>query len=379
MRSKKKWFSRPQVALLVGGAVLIISLLIFGTIRSFYTNISTGSRRGPTPAPEQTEFGVLLMGYGGGSHEGTYLTDTIMALHINTKTKQAVLVSVPRDTWVRIPADGGAAFYSKINAAYQMGLFPKNYPRLLDQFHGEQGAADLIKGLLRTITGIKTDYYLAIDFAGFHKAVDILGGLDINVQKGFDDYEYPIEGKKDDTCGKDEAQFQEALLIATDSPELAFPCRFEHLHFEKGLTHMDGETALKFVRSRHSAEDGGDFARARRQQEFLAALREKVLSIGFLPKIIPLMNELDDHIRTDAPPELIQKFIGEAGSASQYRVTQVVLSTDNYLKNSVSADRQYILISKQGQDVWTKLRGDIQVLLQGGSLTPSPSAGVMKN
>ena len=75
----------------------------------------------------------------------------------------------------------------------------------------------------------------------------------------------------------------------TASPQDAFPCRYEHLHFNTGVQHMDGKTALKYVRSRHALQDGGDFGRASRQQRFLSAVKDKVLSVTFIPKIVPLM------------------------------------------------------------------------------------------
>lgn len=197
----------------------------------------------------------------------------------------------------------------------------------------------------------------------------------MNVERSFSDYEYPITGKEDDLCGvspDDTAKLEELEKIATNSPNLAYPCRYETLTFNVGEQHMDGETALKFVRSRHSAQDGGDFNRARRQQLFLQAIKEKVLSIGFIPKVLPLMNSLEKNIRTDISLDLMQKLLKEASSASNYSIHQIVLDTDTYLKNGVSADRQFILLSREGEGNWTALQHDIQNYINNITPTPSP-------
>ena len=350
--------NRKNIILGVLLLIVVVAVVFFQLSRNFYSNIYTG--KSGTEVKDKTQYSILLMGYGGGAHEGTYLTDTMMVVTIDTQKKKATFVSLPRDIWSKIPIDEGG--HAKLNSIYQMGLFPRNYPAIPEKYRG--------KKVIGYILGIDIDYYRTIDFSRFTKAVDTLGGIDVVVQKSFDDWQYPIEGKKDDTCGKVDGDLETALLVATDSPELAFPCRFEHLHFDAGRQHMDGETALKFVRSRHSLEDGGDFARASRQQVFLAAMRAKVLSIGFISKIIPLVNELEDHIRTDLPFDLLQKGLKEY--TDTYTTSSVLLSTDNYLESAYSQDRQYILQPKAGIDVWTEVRQAVKNEIEGISPTINP-------
>lgn len=357
-------------------AVVAGILRLFSATSAFYRHIYTPGSTAKEEA-KKTDFDIVLMGYGGGNHEGTYLTDTLMIAHIDTVTKKVTLISIPRDTWARIPGTGEKSLHAKINSIYQMGLFSKQFPAIIGKYRGEQGAAELIKDTLQYITGRDVDYYVAIDFAGFQKAVDVLGGVDITVDRAFDDYRYPVEGKKDDPCGKEGVDLEEAVKAATESPELIFPCRYEHLHFDVGPTHMSGETALKFVRSRQSAEDGGDFARARRQQLFLEALRKKIISIGFIPKIIPLMDEMGMHIRTDVPPEVLKKFVNEADNLGEYKIEHVILTTDNYLKATYSPDRQYILVPQEGVDRWVRLKKVISDTIRG--ITPTPSTSVIKS
>lgn len=364
--------------LLIGSALIIFFILAFAVARinSLYTRINTQSENWGTPIPkEKTVFNILLMGYGGPGHDGAYLTDTMIFASIDTENKHVTLVSIPRDIWVQIPTDTEEIFARKINSVYQTGLFKDNYPAVPAKYDGEQGAGDLVKETISDITGQTVDNYIAIDFSGFKQIVDTLGGVTIDVERPFTDFQYPIDGKEDDLCGldpEDEEGFEEKENIATESPQLAYPCRYEELRFEAGEQTMDGETALKFVRSRHSPEDGGDFNRARRQQLFLEAIRDRVLSIGFLPKILPLMNDLEENVRTDMPIELIQKFLAEAPNIRDYSIDQVVLTDDNYVEHDISDDGQYILISKDGEFRWNTFQRDLMLYMEGITPTPSP-------
>ena len=131
------------------------------------------------------------------------------------------------------------------------------------------------------VTGQDINYGVRIDFSGFVKAVDIIGGLDINVDNTLDDYEYPISGKEDESCGYSDEDIK--AFSATSPAELdiqqKFTCRYMHVHFDKGPNHMNGETALEYVRSRHAiGVEGGDFARSKRQEKVINAFKNKVLS-----------------------------------------------------------------------------------------------------
>lgn len=345
-------------------AIVFFSLLFFAfKLNRFYKKIYTPEKNNQTnikPEKEKRIFNILLLGYGGQGHDGAYLTDTIILVRMDTKKKKVALISIPRDLAVKVPTKKGGGFYSKINAVYQMGFFPRKYPNLPDQFKGEKNSPRLIKLIISKITGFPVDNYLALDFAGFKKGVDILGGVDVYVDKAFDDYQYPIAGRENDLCGREEKELPQLEKLATESPQLAFPCRYEHLHFNQGLTHMDGETALKYVRSRHSLQDGGDFGRAKRQQRFLEAVKDKVLSISFIPKIIPLLDQMENHLKTDIPVSRIKQILNQAKYADQYQIIRIVLSTDNVLTSSHSSYNGYILIPKKGRDHWKEVKSFIK-------------------
>ena len=232
---------------------------------------------------------MLLLGIAGGKHDGATLTDTIVVASYNLKTDRVYLISIPRDLWL-------PSLQSKANAVYQIGL--------------TQGdGLPLVKTIFGNVTGLPIHYGLRVDFSGFVRAVDTLGGIEVMVERSFDDYNYPIAGKEEDLCGytEEEREFSEEEAknlniesgkrklfissegqIATDSAEEGqgakyFTCRFEHIGFEKGLTAMNGEEALKYVRSRHGTnEEASDFARSKRQQKALDAVRTKVLSLDTL-------------------------------------------------------------------------------------------------
>lgn len=358
--------------------------------KSTYKN---GEKKAP-PVVAKTQFNFLLMGFGGEGHDGPYLTDSMMVFHIDLKKNTISLISLPRDLWVKMPTKTKEVFHSKINSVYQMGMYEwKNFPGVKV---AKTGTPQLVKDAVQTITGLTIDNVITVDFTGFAKSVDALGGIDVKVQKTFDDYEYPIEGKDKDLCGKDEdfAKIEKYLkpgydeeekkrLFAekpeletffkniTEEPKDAFPCRYEHLHFDAGITHMDGETALKYVRSRHSLQDGTDFGRAARQQQFVQAVKEKILNVGIVAKIFPLMEEMKQHVTTDISGDDIKKFISEAKDAKNYRIISIHMSDTDYLRSSFSDYGGYILIPRAGEDNWK----EVHTMIQNGILeiTPTPT------
>ena len=132
---------------------------------------------------------VLLLGNAGGTHDGPYLTDSIIVASYNLKTHKVTMVSIPRDLWIE-----GAK--GKVNAIYEIG----------EAKYG--GGLKYTEDKIDDILGIPIHYGVRIDFRGFAKAVDLVGGVDIEVEKTFDDYNYPIEGKENDLCGNLEKEVE---------------------------------------------------------------------------------------------------------------------------------------------------------------------------
>ncbi len=216
---------------------------------------------------ENDRINILLLGIGGKGHDGGQLTDTIIAASVKPSTKQASMLSIPRDLAVPIEGSG----FGKINSIAA-------YAEQSDPGSGGLASSQAIGDLLNA----PMDYYVRVDFSGFEKVIDQIGGVDVFVDNTLDDYAYPILGNEDNTD---------------------YYSRYEHLHIDQGWQHMDGSLALKYARSRHGVGgEGSDFARARRQQKILSAVKEKIISANFLlnpTRVSSLISTLHGNISTN--------------------------------------------------------------------------------
>lgn len=327
----------------------------------------------PTPDP-LAPYSILLMGYGGGVHEGGKLTDSIMLAQIRPRDEVVRLISIPRDLWVPIPISETETVSRKINEAYVVGLDDKKYPNKKAEFAGEAGGGELSKHVIEQVIGIKPNYFATIDFDGFTKIIDSLGGVDIKVARTFDDPYYPIEEKTNDTCGKPEEEIKAIeATMSGEKLEHEYSCRYENLHFDKGVQHMDGTMALKYARSRHSNMDGGDFNRAERQKLVVTAIRDKIMSVGFIPKIIPTIQTLTRHITTDVDFSKMSELVTKIPEVSGYKIISIALTDANVLKNAKASTGQFILSPKLGENNFSEIKTFIE---NNGILTITPTATV---
>ncbi len=276
---------------------------------------------------------LLLMGMGGAGHEGALLTDSMLVLSYNHNTKVIHLISLPRDLWVD-------SLKTKINAAY---------------YYGEQkqpgGGLILAKSAATELTGLPIHYGFTIDFAGFEKAIDLIGGVNINIERSFDDYQYPIPGL--------ENTYPESL-------------RYEHLRFEAGLEHMNGERALKFVRTRHAeGDEGTDFARSHRQQLVLLAFKDQLVSTQTLlspQRLSELIDLYSQYTNTDIVGTEYTAFARLVLLLKRDQIKSITLSTGDEKTNELGIlenpknrnpyQGQYILIARDGN--WNALKQYIQ-------------------
>ena len=294
---------------------------------------------------------ILLLGYGGGAHSGTYLTDSIIVANIDFENNQTNLITIPRDLWVKIPVNGYDGPYAKINAAYAYGRDERSYPNKLPQFDGERGAGKLAKHVVSQVTGLKIDYYASIDFEGFKEIVDTLNGVSINVENAFTDYTYPngLENVNGYECS--------ASVQSQNSQ-----CRYKVVKFEKGEQIMDGDRALEYVRSRHAAGvEGSDYARSKRQQLLIAAIEDKALSLGVLPHIFELMDTVADHFMTDLSFAEIKDLIGVAEQIDLEDAKQISITDPKarLLISSFSSDGQWILMPRAGAGKYSDIHLEI--------------------
>ena len=182
-------------------------------------------------------------------------SDTLMIATLDPDKNQAALLSVPRDTRVKIKGHG----FDKINAAYAYG--------------GRKLTQETIESLLNT----HIDHYIKINVHGFTKIIDALGGIDIDVEKRMY-YEDPW----DDDGGL-------------------------YIDLQPGMQHMDGKTAITYVRYR---DEEGDIGRIKRQQNFMKAVMDKLVSPTIIPKLPAIVSAVSDSVETDMSVSEILSFLG---------------------------------------------------------------------
>lgn len=261
---------------------------------------------------------ILLLGMGGLNHSGGTLTDTIILNSIQPSTKKVSLMSLPRDLVVPIENMG----WKKINSVNAYAEKDKK---------GSGGLASC--QAISDILALPIDYYVRVDFQGFINIVDKIGGVTVDVENTFDDYSYPVMGRED---------------------AANYYSRYEHLHFDAGVQTMDGSTALKYARSRHGyGKEGSDFARAKRQQKIITAVKEKILSKDMIFKpmmIVDIINELSDHIDTNLKIWEIIKLWDIAKSVDSANIKSSVIDNgpNGLLVNGRGDGGAYILEPRSG-------------------------------
>lgn len=219
----------------------------------------------PLPKDEHGFTNFLLLGQGDEGHDGVDLTDTIILASIDPRTKSAAMISIPRDLYMRTARMGAG----RVNALYRDFKSHLMYREKLGKDEAERAAMQELATELSNTFGIELHHVVKVDFIAFVQAVDALGGVDVMVPEDLYDPEYPT----------DNYGYQVFSVLA-------------------GLQHMDGETALKYARSRHSTSD---FDRSRRQQDLIQALADKAKADGTLTdpgRITSLLRIMDQHVAT---------------------------------------------------------------------------------
>ena len=380
---------RKKLLLIVLG--LIFLAVLVKVVVSLWPAVPTAARvvfhPGATLKETNGRTNLVLLGIGGGTHDGPDLTDTIIFASINWKANTVTLVSIPRDLWIPSVQNDTV---KKINEVYSLG--ENNTP--------PTGLRDAEK-VVSLVTGQQVHYGIRLDFQGFIDAIDAIGGVDVNVQHTLDDYNYPISGKEDDTCNHtpEELQAFNASESSSLTPDLDtftfFPCRFKHLHFDPGFTHMYGETALEFARSRHaSGAEGTDFARSARQQLVIEAVRNKLITSAFFSpgKILNLFGIVKSSIDTDIADTDLGLFLDKLPQLKTAKILSNVIDFGNYatgragllkeVNGSADYSYAYVLIPRVGNGNFTEIQQYVSCVLTKNScsvskapITPLPSSG----
>ena len=273
--------------------------------------------RSALPGENEGRTNVLLLGKANEKSAGQNLTDTIMIASFDFSRKKIALISLPRDLYVEIP---GTHSFTKLNALYEM-----------DQKNGD--GAKTVERAVSDVTGLPIHAFAALDYDGFVDIVNIVGGVSVYVEKDLFDQKFP-------------------------GPNYSY----ETFSIRKGWQDLDGATALKYVRERHSDPEG-DFGRAKRQQEILSALKKKAFSFQTLMNpvaISGIINTLGNHIRTDLSFEEILDFVRLVGEFDTKNIATAVFDAwkkDSLLRVShvpVGPVSMFILLPRTGD--WSETR-----------------------
>ncbi|MCX4971393.1 MULTISPECIES: LCP family protein [unclassified Streptomyces] len=309
-----------------------------GNIKSVDINQALGTDR-PTKVDNGSE-NILVLGsdtrsgsnekLGGGTDDGSARSDTAMVVHVYEGHKSASVVSIPRDTLVERPsctdANGvthDAASEVMFNSAYSTG-----------------GAACAVK-TVESMSGIRMDHYIEVDFSGFQKLIDDLGGVKITTTQDIDD---------------------------PDS----------HLNLTAGTHTLNGEQALGLVRTRHGVGDGSDLGRIQLQQAFIKALMNQVKSIGLLTsptKLLELADTATNAITTDSDLKSVNDLVSFAGGLKGISSSKMTMVTMPVQYDSANANRVLIDEAKD-KLVWDALKND-QVIPK--SATEGTATGTAKD
>ncbi len=268
----KKTFLNSTFAILLVFAIFLA--LVFLKANFTFSKISVNSQGsghelpvyllpelGDLPKPNNAQLNILLLGQRGeGEPFGGLLTDSLILVSLNKNKGIVSLISIPRDLYVPMP---NSSQRDKINAVYAWGY----------EHGGIAKGIRYIKDTVSRVTGLYVDNVVIVNFKAFEEFIDALGGIDVYLKNDF------LENKQwwCDEHGRNCKSF----------------------FLPKGKNHLDGRTALFYVRSRFSSSD---FDRARRQQQVLLAIKRKAFSLGFLTNpanVLKFLTLLGDNVRTD--------------------------------------------------------------------------------
>ncbi len=278
-------------------------LNFFETVKNFIfhpNNILIGQN--------EDRINILLLGVGGPGHDGPFLSDTNIIVSIKPSTREVALVSVPRDLGALVGNHG----WRKINSADAFG-----------EAERPGGGGEYARQVFENTFNLKIPYYLRVDFTAFEELINEMNGINVNVPTSFTDTTYP-------------------------GPNFSYTT----IHFDAGPQTMDGEHALIFARSRHGNDgEGSDFARSRRQQLILEAIKEKMLSLGSYTNPAQLKKMYDSavsHISTNLNLAELTFLASITKDITASKKLVLDSSPNGYLINTTGESGAFILSPKTG-------------------------------
>ncbi len=258
---------------------------------------------------------ILLIGADeqGGGHN----TDTMITVSIDPATNQVAMFQLPRDT-VDVPIPPGparkiygTAYAGKINSWFAAVRNRADFYPGTDETRGYNG----LKAVLGELFGIEIKYYVEVNFDGFRRIVDALGGVTINVQVPVVDDHYPAGGGAN-----------------------------KRVYIPSGMQYMTGADALVYARSRHGSSD---FDRGARQQRVLLSLRQQTDIARVLPHVDALASALSSSLRTDIPRDQFPRLLGLAEKTTSRSIRSYIFTPPYYQTEYLSSPRGYIIVPKE--------------------------------
>lgn len=327
----KRWLKRSLIILLVvgllGGGYVGTKLLINaskslhgGVLGLFQTQKLHGESVG--------RVNILLAGNSAddAGHDGADLTDSIMIISIDTVSKRAFLLSVPRDLWVKLPNKG----YNKINAAYVFGKADK-----FSESGLPSGGMGELENIIDTNFGITINYYGLVNYATMRDAVNAVGGIDVTIAST-------------DPRG-----------LYDPSIDYSVPGRRPLVRLTNGLHHLNGQQALNLARARGDAYGSygfglSDFTRTANQRLMLTAIKQKAVTAGVISNPVTLGNLLDsfgNNVQTDFQTSEVRRLVSLVKDIPSANITSASLNDangTNLLKNYQTYNGQSALIPAAG-------------------------------
>ncbi|HET9416137.1 MAG TPA: LCP family protein [Candidatus Limnocylindria bacterium] len=232
---------------------------------------------------------ILLVGVDFAPGRAHHLTDTMLVATLDPESGEGAMISIPRDLY-GVPLGDGRVYNAKLNSLMATAATDRvTYPL---------GGPATLKAAIGELLGTRIHYFAAIDIEGMRDVIDTLGGVTVNVERTINDPRYP-----DTVTGQ------------------------RGLYIEAGLQHLDGRTALGYVRSRMSAGEN-DFTRAERQQQLLAAIASQLTAGNLLVTLPGLLDAVKGNVSTDIPSSRISALAGEVQDADLGGMERHVLTPD---------------------------------------------------
>jgi LCP family protein required for cell wall assembly len=342
----RKWAKRTSIMALI--LVLVGGGLFFGkgyfTFKKVFQGGSTAAALNSNVDPTLLKgegdgrVNILMLGVGGAHHDGGDLTDTMMIASIDPINNQAVLLSLPRDLWTKMP-NNYVGNYQKINAAYESGKYKylgkqditnTDHKAVLAGFEG-------VNSVVERVTGVPIHYNLLVDFQAFQQAVDTVGGVSIDAPEQLWD------------------------------PTMAWENGWSPVLAKKGINNFNGHQALNYARSR---ETSSDFARGQRQRSILLALKDKTANLGTLTnpmKLSSLMSAFGNNVQSDISISDMTRMasIMKKVPSSQIQSVGLTDGTNSFVTTG-NINGMSVVMPKAGLEDYSKIQEYIRSKLKDG-------------